>query len=115
MSAYVYTLVCTLQRLKGNVVLAFFKVGFITTGFELQCTFRFRLLFTEITIREYQIKNFRLKRFSRYLWCVFSCFLGPISPTFYAHFLYESNLHSFSLITDWLCDFLAKGYRQKMP
>jgi len=29
-------------------------------------------------------------------------------------FLYKSKFFSFSLITDWLCDFLAKGYRQKM-
>jgi len=29
------------------------------------------------------------------------------------HFLYESALTNFSLITVRLCDFLAKGYRQK--
>jgi len=28
-------------------------------------------------------------------------------------FSYESALRSFSLITVWLCDFLAKGYRRK--
>ncbi len=31
-----------------------------------------------------------------------------------ACFLYESALHSFSLVTVWLCDFLVKGYQQKM-
>ncbi len=40
-----------------------------------------------------------------------------MSGQFYHHFmqafLYESALQSFSLITIWLCDFLAKGYWQK--
>ncbi len=37
-----------------------------------------------------------------------------ISSTFYVSvFLYESNLNIFSLITIWLGDILAKGYRQK--
>ncbi len=30
-----------------------------------------------------------------------------------ARFLYESKICSFSQITDWFCDFLAKGYWQK--
>jgi len=32
---------------------------------------------------------------------------------FHATFLYETALHSFSLIMFWLCDFFGKGYRRK--
>ena len=33
--------------------------------------------------------------------------------TLHAPFLYKSALQSFSLITVWLCDFLAKEYQRK--
>ncbi len=92
MSAYVYTLVCTLQRLKGNVVLAFFKVGFITTGFELQCTYRFRLLFTEIIIREYQIKILGLNVFLVICGAYFPVFWGQFHQNFTRAFFIQKQI-----------------------
>jgi hypothetical protein len=55
---------------------------------------------------------FLVQLLDHFLW-PYLAFRCQFHKHFTQSFLYESALRSFSLITVWLCNFLAKGYCQK--